>query len=166
MPAQPSFSTDLDRSTLVGPILIFSGLWFVSIVMLVSGAPMLIQLVTARQLPSPFALSLVILAATLPWYIGRTAVRFVKPDRLEVSAEGIKVQRLWKVETYPWTDLGEPRRKMVTEKVSNIEIPLVSKARGLTLPGGQYNRPFEEVLNALRDARSGTSADNGVHASS
>ncbi len=156
-------STVLDRNKLVGPFVILSGLWFASILMLGLAAPKLVGLLQSGQLPNGrgmlLSLSCIILAVMLPWYLAKNAVRFVKPDRLEVSASGISVERLGKVTDYPWARLGKPRRKVITKKVSVIEIPLAGKAKGLILPAEQYNKPLEDVLGALLDAWPGESEE-------
>ena len=157
-----TYSAVLDRTKLVGPIFVLSAMWLSSLILLFLGQPGFIHAIEIGKFPGRGGVMLffacVAVAVAMPWYVCRAIVTFARPDRLEVNPDGITVEHFGRTKRYRWSELGVPRRKVLSPKVLAIEISLAGKSKGLVLPAGMYDRPFEEVFGAMSRARDGAEA--------
>lgn len=85
---------------------------------------------------------------------------FLSPDSLTLSPDGISISTLEKTESYPWADLGEPDKIWKSSGRGGSHYISLSRPSGepLLVPGESYVEPFDDVMTAIRSARSASAS--------
>ena len=160
MTVGPTIEMHVLRSKLIPISVLILVLLTLSLFLLWVGVPVFVSSLKAGRVPAfrgiLLATACVIEIILCLWAVTVIIRRMIWPDQLEISETGIKISKYGKQESYLWSELGNPTSRIGRNgNPIGISVPILQCSKTVEVPARLYNQPFQTVLVALCQAKSG-----------